>query len=161
MAGGPGSVSQALRILLSVISVFWRSRSPGLSGSIGRCHRADRVDRVALATVVDPRNHPLLDVSADDFIIRAAPHADSSAGPPTIPSWCSSTTAGRARRLSLMRRAVLPSTGWSAAAGDGTLGDRPAHLAEDDWNSDSAARRIEPDTTPGARCCRVSRLRVR
>jgi hypothetical protein len=39
-------------------------------GQSGSAEAQTGASRVALATVVDPRNHPLLDVGADDFIIQ-------------------------------------------------------------------------------------------
>jgi hypothetical protein len=65
--------------------------------------------RVALATVVDPKNHPLLDVSADDFVIQEAgvPREVLSVRPADYPIAVLLDTGADARAdLPLMRKAV-------------------------------------------------------
>ena len=54
-----------LALFLSLIAVIFLAEVPAGQQQTG-------ASRVALATVTDPRNRPLVDVGADDFVIQEA-----------------------------------------------------------------------------------------
>jgi hypothetical protein len=113
--------------------------------------------RVALASVSDPRNRPLVDVGADDFVIQeaGAPREVLSVRPADYPIvLLLDTGADAAADLPLMRQAVahfIERIGQRPLA-LGTFGHRPALVAtfEDDRRTVMARlEEIAADTSTG------------
>ena len=114
--------------------------------------------RVALATVFDPRNHPLLDISADDFVIQEGGTAREilSVRPADYPIVVLLDNGGAARvDFPLMRKAVghfIDRIGQRPLA-IGTFGNLPKLITtfEDDRSTVMASLdAIEADTEAGS-----------
>jgi hypothetical protein len=129
----------AVAAVLVVLLQPAMAQSPAASSQTGE-------SRVALATVLDPRNRPVLDVGADDFVIQEAGASREvlSVRPADYPIVLLIDTGDDARGdLPMMRRAVahfIERIGQRPVA-IGTLGGTPKFVAsfEDDREAVLAA----------------------
>jgi len=122
-----------------------------LSGCVGAAALASQqtgASRVALATVLDPRNHPILDVEADDFVVHEGRDEREilSVHIGDYPVVVMIDTGGNARNdLPMMQRAVEQ---FIARLGErpvavGTFGDPPAMLTTFEDERSTVKERLE------------------
>jgi hypothetical protein len=124
--------------------------------------------RVALASVTDPRNRPLVDVSADDFVIQEAGASREilSVRPADYPIVILLDTGSEARSDFQLMQAVahfIDRIGQRPIA-LGTFGNVPKLVTtfEDDRQTSwRGSRRSRPTRRPAACCSRARRWRAR
>lgn len=143
------------RVISSLLALILAGPIQGPSAAVGA---QIGTSRIALATVSDPRNRPLLDVGADDFVIQeaGAPREVLSVRPADYPIvLLLDTGADAAADLPLMRQAVahfIERIGQRPLA-LGTFGNRPTLLTtfEDDRRTVMARlEEIAADTSAGS-----------